>query len=688
MPGPSWLAGTDPTLNNPLAKFIQEREGWTPGSRSHVNNNPGNLMYAKQPGSVGTDEKGFAKFPDYKTGLAALNKQIQLDASRGLTFRQFAAKYAPKSDGNDPEDYAKSLAASTGRGMDDPISSVVAADSGKPSWLKGASGSPGHTQSENGTPVVQPASTFQYIGNVLHRGVDGALRGVGLPDTADPAWHNPIRASDIPAALNPWNLIKGASDTQVAEAQKGADAIAKVGTAQGIANKVGAAGGAVAHGIATLLPPLSPAADAYDRMGRGDVAGGLMQGVTNVAGGDLIRRAGAEAAGRVSGESPVPSEPVSGKYPLAPTPPTPEEANFQRSAKPFLEATKPGPLTPKVTDALRTALPEYKAQEPAVGPITTKNRSIAGERAEAKYNQTFHNYLDPAIDRGDTFDGNVIANEKMDAIPSSLRPDPLDDPENPAIQAKQKQYQRMVDEANSFRRPFDANTLYQRLQENNAEAQKFHDMNGDQQYAAEIAGRPLAQVNAEGVGMRKALYQGIDPNSQGKNISESQGRYSDLITIRQHLDRLDNNVAQQNTPTTTQKFVTAGSDALGLLTGQGANIVKRRATEPDTLSDKVATAFKSYKGKPLPVIPDPPALVTPPKATPNTDFTLRSPNGGGQFTVQRALFGGDIPSYQEGSDVGTPKQKLTPTDPKTFDWQRALFPQMDERPVAPPPVNP
>ena len=473
MPKPAWLASQDPATDNPLAKFIQLQEGWHPGSISERHNNPGNLKFVGQPGAkIGEpapDGGNYAKFPDYKTGLTALNKQIQLDASRGLSFRQFAAKYAPKGPGNDSNKYAKDLATSTGHSPDDPISLVGGSPAGKPAWLKGASGGQGHSQAPDGTPIVPPNMSFEYIGNVLHRGLDGALRGIGLPDTSNPAWKNPIRASDIPAALNPWNLIKGASDTQVGEVQKGADALHRVATAQGIMNKVGAGVSAIGHGIATILPPLAPLADAQDRTASGDAAGGLVQGVTSLVAPELINKGIETGVGRITGETPIPSDPITGKYPAAPTPSTPKEANFQNSVKTAIEALNPGDQTPKVKDALRTVFPEYKSVEPLTGPITMANRKIAGNLVESKYNQNFHNYLDPAIDRGQEFDGKVVQQEKLDAIPAALKPDPLDDPNNPEVQKKNAQYQRLVNDANSWDRKFDAQGLYDRLQQNNAE---------------------------------------------------------------------------------------------------------------------------------------------------------------------------------------------------------------------------
>jgi hypothetical protein len=65
------------------------------------------------------------------------------------------------------------------------------------------------------------------------------------------------------------------------------------------------------------------------------------------------------------------------------------------------------------------------------------------------------------------------------------------------------------------------------------------------------------------------------------------------------------------------------------------------------------------------------------------DFTL-TPTPRGEFARQQELnLNGPFPW-----DVNPPELKLQPSDPKTFDWQRELFPQAPERPVSPPPVNP
>lgn len=113
------------------AQFIQKQEGWFPGSLSYRNNNPGNLRPAGQPGCQ-PGSGGFCLFPDYSTGFQALENQVALDASRGLTISQFTAKYAPAGDGsNDPVTYAANLAAALGLSPSDPLSAVAgSSDSG------------------------------------------------------------------------------------------------------------------------------------------------------------------------------------------------------------------------------------------------------------------------------------------------------------------------------------------------------------------------------------------------------------------------------------------------------------------------------------------------------------------------------------------------------------------------------
>lgn len=103
------------------ALAIKEYEGWFPpsseypkGSRSYRNNNPGNLRWSKYE----TDNiDNFSVFPDYETGLKALEFQLEI-ASNGksnvynpnMTLLDFCKLYAPSSDNNNPREYAEFLA--------------------------------------------------------------------------------------------------------------------------------------------------------------------------------------------------------------------------------------------------------------------------------------------------------------------------------------------------------------------------------------------------------------------------------------------------------------------------------------------------------------------------------------------------------------------------------------------------
>jgi hypothetical protein len=94
-----------PAAVNSLAQAIQQQEGYYPGSLAYTNNNPGNLVYAGQPGAS-PGAGGFASFPSYSAGYQALENQITLDATRGTdvngnpttTVSQLLTSWAPPSE--------------------------------------------------------------------------------------------------------------------------------------------------------------------------------------------------------------------------------------------------------------------------------------------------------------------------------------------------------------------------------------------------------------------------------------------------------------------------------------------------------------------------------------------------------------------------------------------------------------
>jgi hypothetical protein len=118
-----------------VAQAIAQMEGYnTPGTLAARNLNPGNLRSG--PGQTGTSG-GFAVFPSADAGWAALDNQINLNASKGLTLNEFFAGkpgvyagYAPSSDSNNPAGYAAFVASQTGADPNVPLSSLLAGDPG------------------------------------------------------------------------------------------------------------------------------------------------------------------------------------------------------------------------------------------------------------------------------------------------------------------------------------------------------------------------------------------------------------------------------------------------------------------------------------------------------------------------------------------------------------------------------
>lgn len=96
-----------------LAAAIQKFEGWYPGTPSYRNKNPGNLRSGAR--QIGT-EGGYAKYRSFADGWADLIDLLKKRANQhpDWTLLDLFNSYAPASDGNDPNTYAKYVAQQTG----------------------------------------------------------------------------------------------------------------------------------------------------------------------------------------------------------------------------------------------------------------------------------------------------------------------------------------------------------------------------------------------------------------------------------------------------------------------------------------------------------------------------------------------------------------------------------------------
>ena len=90
-------------LIDALSEAVARFEGfYTAKSVSRLNRNPGNLRKWEGFPSV----KGYARFPDYKTGWEKLRKLLTEWVEEGMSARSLIARYAPAADKNKPEEYA------------------------------------------------------------------------------------------------------------------------------------------------------------------------------------------------------------------------------------------------------------------------------------------------------------------------------------------------------------------------------------------------------------------------------------------------------------------------------------------------------------------------------------------------------------------------------------------------------
>lgn len=102
------------TGTDTVAKSIAKFEGYfRAGDPSIKRNNPGNLVYAGQPGARKTPGSKIATFDTPYLGWIALKKQIVSDAKKGMSLEQFVYRYAPPGE-NNTEAYLSHVAAQNG----------------------------------------------------------------------------------------------------------------------------------------------------------------------------------------------------------------------------------------------------------------------------------------------------------------------------------------------------------------------------------------------------------------------------------------------------------------------------------------------------------------------------------------------------------------------------------------------
>jgi hypothetical protein len=208
-PAPAGLIAQRPDLVDSLANAIAKFEAGTKENPISVrNNNPGNL---RTWGDYPT-EGGYAKFPDWDTGMDALRKQIVKNIGRGLTLEEFFAGkkdvydgFANKKNYNDPEAYSAWVAKKLG-GVDvnTPLNQIVLPAPTPPMPLAQPSGA--QTTVPIAKPIaytVQPSIDRGSLMRDLPSADDNQPRirfaGLSLPPASPTIW--PSVGPELAAAL-------------------------------------------------------------------------------------------------------------------------------------------------------------------------------------------------------------------------------------------------------------------------------------------------------------------------------------------------------------------------------------------------------------------------------------------------------------------------------------------------------
>jgi hypothetical protein len=209
IPAPAGSIAQVPDLVDSLADAIAKFEAGTKKNPISVrNHNPGNL---RTWGDYPT-EGGYAKFPDWDTGMDALRKQIVKNIGRGLTLEEFFAGkkdvydgFANKKNYNDPDAYSAWVAKKLG-GVDvnTPLNQIVLPEPTPPMPLAQPSGA--QTTVPIAKPIaytVQPSIDRGSLMRDLPSADDNQPRirfaGLSLPPASPTIW--PSVGPELAAAL-------------------------------------------------------------------------------------------------------------------------------------------------------------------------------------------------------------------------------------------------------------------------------------------------------------------------------------------------------------------------------------------------------------------------------------------------------------------------------------------------------
>ena len=108
-----------------LARLISRMEGFgIPGAIPTMRHNPGDLRHSPHSSHDGEGSNDIGEIDSDADGWADLERQLQLDAARGMTLLDLVYTYAPPAE-NDSARYLQFLCDGLGMSQDTPVSEAL-----------------------------------------------------------------------------------------------------------------------------------------------------------------------------------------------------------------------------------------------------------------------------------------------------------------------------------------------------------------------------------------------------------------------------------------------------------------------------------------------------------------------------------------------------------------------------------
>lgn len=306
--------------------------------------------------------------------------------------------------------------------------------------------------------------------------------------------------------------------------------------------------------------------------------------------------------------------------------------NFGTPESLMTRALKPRSANTDFQAQLKRSMPELKASEAQTGVQIADLETLHQNLKDAK--QRVWKQRDAIFGPARAMNAQIDLTPMADAMVASI-------PEKIALE-NPKLVARIQATADKYRGKFPVQKVEELLHTANAQLDNFYAKYPPGQRAT-TAGDPLAaSLEAQGKGLRKALYEFIDQPGSGEAAREVNRRYGSLMNLEEEIYRRKN-VADRQQPNSLSeqigKWEAAGQAAKGLAKGVTGNfpgaaadlasaLAKRKMAtwlkEQATSNAMVGRAFKGFNGMPTEIPFEPPrqpagllgpgAIITPPPA--------------------------------------------------------------------------